>query len=58
MTDKGIYLNEQEWERMLQILQNPPEPNNKIKALFERGKTLFANFDDTVSDDEYHYFTQ
>lgn len=35
-----IELNAQEWERMQNLLDNPPPPNEKMTALLARGKKL------------------
>ncbi|OPH37768.1 Uncharacterized protein conserved in bacteria [Moraxella lacunata] len=38
--DKGIYLTDEEWDNMMNVLNNPPEPNEKMKALIARGYEL------------------
>lgn len=38
--DKGIYLTDEEWNNMMDFLNNPPEPNEKMKALIARGYEL------------------
>lgn len=38
--ETGIYLNDDEWQNMLNVLNNPPEPNEKMKALIARGYEL------------------
>ena len=38
--DKGIYLTDEEWDNMMNVLNNPPEPNEKMKALISRGYEL------------------
>ncbi len=35
--ERSIKLTADEWDRALEILDNPPEPNKKMQALFERG---------------------
>ena len=30
-----IYLNAEQWERLMEILNKPPEPNEALKRLFE-----------------------
>ena len=32
-----ITLNSKEWQNAIELLDNPPEPNDKMKALFKRG---------------------
>lgn len=36
-SNRNITLTADEWDRAIGILDNPPEPNEKMKALFERG---------------------
>ncbi len=38
--DKTIALNDEQWQNALAILDNPPEPNEKMQALFDRGFKL------------------
>ncbi len=38
--ERSIKLTANEWDRALEILDNPPEPNKKMQALFERGYKL------------------
>lgn len=38
--DKSIYLTDEEWDNMMNVLNNPPEPNEKMKALIARGYEL------------------
>lgn len=38
--DKGVYLTDEEWNNMMDFLNNPPEPNEKMKALIARGYEL------------------
>ncbi|UYZ67503.1 DUF1778 domain-containing protein [Moraxella bovis] len=38
--DKGIYLTDEEWNNMMDFLNNPPELNEKMKALIARGYEL------------------
>ncbi len=35
--DNVIYLNNADWNNAINLLNNPPSPNDKMKALFERG---------------------
>lgn len=32
-----IVLSNEEWQNAVNLLENPPEPNDKMKALFKRG---------------------
>lgn len=34
--DNTIYLNEEDWEFFVSVIENPPEPNEKLKALMSK----------------------
>lgn len=34
-----IYLNQKEWDGLQELLENPPEPNEKLKKLLSKEKT-------------------
>ncbi len=36
-SQRSIKLTSDEWDRAIEILNNPPEPNDKMTALFKRG---------------------
>lgn len=36
-TRQTIALNADEWQQAIELLENPPKPNDKLQALFARG---------------------
>lgn len=34
---QAIALNADEWQQAIELLENPPKPNDKLQALFARG---------------------